>query len=69
MLGDHCLTFKAAKFEFRNIWPYLSLFGLYGLGGQIPSIAFLCQNGLHKAKKGNISIKLTSGLDMAYHKA
>ena len=39
MLGDHCLTSKFTKIQFRNIWPYVSLYGLYclfGLGGQIP---------------------------------
>jgi hypothetical protein len=32
------LTFKFATIQFSYIWPYSGLFGLYGIGGQIPSI-------------------------------
>ena len=41
MLGDRFLTSKLEKIKSRKLWPYISFLGLYGLGDQIPSIAWL----------------------------
>ena len=62
MLGNHCLSFKAAKFQY--IWSYISLFGLYGLEGQIPSIACILMSKWSTRRK--ISIKWTCRLGPWY---
>ena len=68
MLGDHCLTFKAAKFQFRNIWPYLS-WPLWPWGPNSSNCLDSYVKMLHiRQTNYKISIKWTCGLDMAFEK-